>query len=135
MLVLWITCILITYDITSWYCDINSYYMSCHSYSFCHSLKWIHAKATVDYMKKKTFREIKTSSLYERFIRHVVDIKSSRRRFRVVSRLLFNHQYQEHTAIRKRSRKCFKIIVFSRRIRIVWKLTKRRINKWLRFKL
>ncbi len=106
----------------------------CHSYSFCHSLKWTHARATVGYMKEKILRRIKTPSLYERFTRHVVDIKSSRRRLRAVFCLLLNHQYQEHTAIRKRSRKCLKTIVFSRRTRIVWKLTERRVNR-LRFEL
>jgi hypothetical protein len=99
--------------------DFFLYVMLCHSYSFCHSLKWTHARATVDYMKEKTLRRIKTSSLFERFTRHVVDVKSSRRRSRAVFCLLLNHQYQEHTAIRKRSRRWLKTYVLSRQTRVV----------------
>jgi hypothetical protein len=103
--------------------------MLCYSYLFCYSLKWTHARTTVDYIKEKILRRIKTSSLYKRFTRHVVDIKSFRQHSRAVFCLLLNHQYKEHTAIRKQNSKCQKIIVFSRRIRIVWKLIKRRVNK------
>ncbi len=99
---------------------IENVYVLCHSYSFWHSLKWTHVRATVDYMKEKILRRIKTSSLYKRFIRHVVDIKSFWRRSRAVFCRLLNHQYQEHTAIRKQSRRYLKTIVLFRRTRIVW---------------